>query len=434
MTDIKDPRLLWAKGAMFLFLGMLAGWLIWIKNRDWETILLLVVFAWAFSRAYYFAFYVIEKYADPTFRYAGLLSLLGYMRAKAMGVPYEGSTDRLPTDEPAMLSPESSSNSGSDSPQLTQSNQSPQPTLTAATNSSATTWSKVIYEGVWWLIVVNLANIAAPSIYTRLFWPNRISEGLSDIVFTSMMGGFCAQVAVIGLLAGLIRRPFKWTLPFALLISISCVMMVCVGNYFVDDAQGGEPIVVALIGAVSGLLAVFTPFFAFKAASGIGCDVVESNESEKSSQSSQINQISIKYILIATTIIGLLVAIGKSLDFSDTFENIGSEELVIGVLSLVVLILFGLTYVVVVGWLCLATMNNHQRVKWLVLLGSMIVVGSVMMPQIFAVIQQQTRNSVSAGTEDIPMAASYIFSFCLATALILVSFRLAGLRLTKKPG
>lgn len=427
MTDIKDPRLLWTKGAMFLFLGMLAGWLIWIKNRDWETILLLAVFAWAFSRAYYFAFYVIEKYADPTFRYAGLLSLLGYMRAKAIGVPYEGSKDRLQAAEPRSLSP----NSGSNSAQTTQ---SLQPPLTAAApNASATTWHKVIYQGIWWLIVVNLANIAAPSIYTRLFWPNRISEWLSDIVFTSMMGGFCAQFAVIGLLAGLIRRPIKWTLPFALLISISCAMIVCLGNYIVEDTQGGEPIVVALIGAVSGLLAVFTPFFAFKAASGIGCDVVESNKIEQSSQSSQINQISIRYILIATTIIGLLVAIGKSLDFSDTFRNLGAEELVFGVLSLVVLILFGLTYVVVVGWLCLAIMNNHQRVRWLVLLGSMIVVGSVMMPQIFAVIQQQTRNSVSAGTEDIPMAASYIFSFCLATALILVSFRLAGLRLTKKP-
>ncbi len=414
---------------MFLFLGMLAGWLIWIKNRDWETILLLAVFAWAFSRAYYFAFYVIEKYADPTFRYAGLLSLLGYIRAKALGLPYEGSQGRLPTAEPAMLSSESSLNSSSESPQSTQ---SPQPTLTAATNSSATTWRKVIYEGVWWLIVANLANIAAPSIYSRLFWRNRSSEWLSDIVFTSMMGGFCAQFAVIGLLAGLIRRPIKWTLPFALLISISCTMMVCVGTYIVEDVRGGEPIVVALIGAVSGLLAVFTPFFAFKAASGIGCDVVESNESEPSSQSGQINQISIKYILIATTIIGFLVAVGKSLDFSDTFRNLGSEELVFGVLSLVVLILFGLTYVVVVGWLCLAIMNNHQRVRWLVLLGSMMVVGSVMMPQIFGVIQQQTRNSVSAGTEDVPMAASYIFSFCLATALILVSFRLAGLRLTKK--
>lgn len=429
MTDIKDPRLLWAKGAMFLFLGMLAGWLIWIKNRDWETILLLAVFAWAFSRAYYFAFYVIEKYADSNFRYAGLLSLLGYIRAKALGLPNEGSKDRLPTAEPAMLS----SDSSSASPQSAQSAQSAQSPLTAAApNASATTWRKVIYQGIWWLIVVNLANIAAPSIYTRLFWPNRISEWLSDIVFTSMMGGFCAQFAVIGLLAGLIRRPIKWTLPFALLISISCAMMVCLGNYIVEEAQGSEPIVVALIGAVSGVLAVFTPFFAFKAASGIGCDVVESNESKQSSQSSQINQISIKYILIATSIIGLLVAIGKSLEFSDTFRSLGSEELVFGVLSLVALILFGLTYVVVVGWLCLAIMNNHQRVRWLVLLGSTIVVGSVMMPQIFAIIQQQTRNSVSAGTEDVPMAASYIFSFCLATALILVSFRVAGLRLTKK--
>jgi hypothetical protein len=30
-------------------------------------------------RAYYFCFYVLEHYADPTFRYAGLLDLFRYL-------------------------------------------------------------------------------------------------------------------------------------------------------------------------------------------------------------------------------------------------------------------------------------------------------------------------------------------------------------------
>jgi hypothetical protein len=288
----------------------------------------------------------------------------------------------------------------------------------------------VFYECIWWFIVANLANIVAPSIYSRLFWSQAMV--LSGVVFTGLMGGFCAELAVIGILAGLIRRPIKWTLPVVLLASFLCGMIVCFGQYMVEEPWGSEPFVVAGIGAVSSSLVVYAMCFAFKVASGIGCDVFASAESEQTSQSSQINQISIKYILIATTIIGLLVAIGKSFDFSGTFGNLGSDELVFGLLSLVVLILVGLTYLALISWLCLATMNNHLRVRLLVLLGLVIAVGSVMMPQVFAVVQQQTRNSVSAGTEDIPMALSYLVTFCLATAAILVNFRLAGLRLKRK--
>ncbi len=37
---------------------------------------------WAFARAYYFAFYVLEKYIDPSYRFSGLLSLLHYLAQK----------------------------------------------------------------------------------------------------------------------------------------------------------------------------------------------------------------------------------------------------------------------------------------------------------------------------------------------------------------
>lgn len=33
---------------------------------------------WAFCRAYYFAFYVIEHYVDPHYRFAGLVDFLYY--------------------------------------------------------------------------------------------------------------------------------------------------------------------------------------------------------------------------------------------------------------------------------------------------------------------------------------------------------------------
>jgi len=41
--------------------------------------LLLLVAVWSFCRAYYFAFYVIEHYVDPSYKFAGLTSFAMYL-------------------------------------------------------------------------------------------------------------------------------------------------------------------------------------------------------------------------------------------------------------------------------------------------------------------------------------------------------------------
>lgn len=77
--DISDPRILWIKGALFVLLGLLALLVALVLCPDLRLAVLMAIAIWAFCRAYYFAFYVIEHYADPTFRYAGLTSLLRYV-------------------------------------------------------------------------------------------------------------------------------------------------------------------------------------------------------------------------------------------------------------------------------------------------------------------------------------------------------------------
>jgi len=42
----------------------------------------MVITIWAFCRAYYFAFYVIEKYTDSSFKFAGLTSVVAYLWKK----------------------------------------------------------------------------------------------------------------------------------------------------------------------------------------------------------------------------------------------------------------------------------------------------------------------------------------------------------------
>ena len=85
MSDIKQPWLLWAKGALFLVLGVIASALLLMESPTWNTLVMHAIAIWAFCRAYYFAFYVIEKYADPSFRYAGLLDFAKYALGRRRG-------------------------------------------------------------------------------------------------------------------------------------------------------------------------------------------------------------------------------------------------------------------------------------------------------------------------------------------------------------
>jgi len=82
MGDITDFRLLYLKGAMFVGLGCLAAGLILVELPNLRSAFLLAVAIWSFCRAYYFAFYVIQHYVDPTFRFAGLSSFALYLWRK----------------------------------------------------------------------------------------------------------------------------------------------------------------------------------------------------------------------------------------------------------------------------------------------------------------------------------------------------------------
>ncbi len=82
MKDIKNKKLLYWKGVLFAVLGMMAASLLLLENPSLRNFILLMIMIWAFCRFYYFLFYVIEKYADPTFRYAGVGSLLRHQLSK----------------------------------------------------------------------------------------------------------------------------------------------------------------------------------------------------------------------------------------------------------------------------------------------------------------------------------------------------------------
>lgn len=79
MGDLKNPKLIYAKGLLFLIGGVLAAGLILAEQPSLRILFLLVVSIWCFARAYYFAFYVVERYvtgnppADGEIRLSGLI-------------------------------------------------------------------------------------------------------------------------------------------------------------------------------------------------------------------------------------------------------------------------------------------------------------------------------------------------------------------------
>jgi hypothetical protein len=77
--DITRPRVLYLKAALFVCGGILASTIILVDHPSWKVAAMLTLAIWCFARAYYFAFYVVQQYADPTYRFAGLGAFVMYL-------------------------------------------------------------------------------------------------------------------------------------------------------------------------------------------------------------------------------------------------------------------------------------------------------------------------------------------------------------------
>src|SRR5215212_3617449 len=76
--DLESAKLMYLKAILFLVAGTVAAVGILLENLRWRTALLLGIAIWSFCRLYYFAFYVIEKYIDPAYKFAGLTDFARY--------------------------------------------------------------------------------------------------------------------------------------------------------------------------------------------------------------------------------------------------------------------------------------------------------------------------------------------------------------------
>ena len=79
MTELRNPRLIYAKGMLFLLIGVVASAVLIVEHPTMKTAALLGAAVWGFARAYYFAFYVIQHYVNPSYRFAGLIDFTRYL-------------------------------------------------------------------------------------------------------------------------------------------------------------------------------------------------------------------------------------------------------------------------------------------------------------------------------------------------------------------
>ena len=82
MRDLKNPKLIYLKAVLFLFTGLLSAGLLLLEHPSLRNALLIAITVWAFCRLYYFAFYVIEHYVDPGYRFAGIGSFFAWLSGR----------------------------------------------------------------------------------------------------------------------------------------------------------------------------------------------------------------------------------------------------------------------------------------------------------------------------------------------------------------
>jgi len=80
--NLTNPKLIKLKAALFLVIVVVASTLLLWRTPEFTSVLLLGVALWAACRCYYFAFYVLQHYVDPEFRYTGLWDMVRAMRRK----------------------------------------------------------------------------------------------------------------------------------------------------------------------------------------------------------------------------------------------------------------------------------------------------------------------------------------------------------------
>ena len=85
MRDLGSRTWIVAKGMLFAAIALTTAASILLEKPSVTRAVLLALLVWASCRFYYFLFHVLERYVDPTLRYAGVVALLATLRRRQRG-------------------------------------------------------------------------------------------------------------------------------------------------------------------------------------------------------------------------------------------------------------------------------------------------------------------------------------------------------------
>ncbi len=80
--DLTSTRWLVAKGVLFFGIVVMSGGLLVVEEARLVRLALVLLCVWSSARAYYFLFYVLERYVGVEGRYAGVVDLLARLRRR----------------------------------------------------------------------------------------------------------------------------------------------------------------------------------------------------------------------------------------------------------------------------------------------------------------------------------------------------------------
>ncbi len=79
--DLPKPWIL-IKAILFLVILALCTFIILTTNDLFAETVAVAILMWSSARLYYFCFYVIHTYLDPTFKFTGIVSALRWIFTK----------------------------------------------------------------------------------------------------------------------------------------------------------------------------------------------------------------------------------------------------------------------------------------------------------------------------------------------------------------
>ena len=88
--DLESKTALYCKALLLVVVLLLSGFVNLSEPGLTLRAISLTIVVWSSARIYYFMFYVIEKYIDPSFRFAGVGAAVTYLIGRRKREPDAG--------------------------------------------------------------------------------------------------------------------------------------------------------------------------------------------------------------------------------------------------------------------------------------------------------------------------------------------------------